>query len=116
MRSIGGGVDDSASRTATKMPKESDATMVDDEMGVGGAVAEDAEAEYIRKLCEMEVVTGSNLLSFFTPLIVTICSSRAKYNSPELQSSAALALAKFMLVSSQFCSDHIQLLFTILEK
>lgn len=31
---------------------------LDDEMGVGGAAAEDAEAEYIRKICEKEIVTG----------------------------------------------------------
>ena len=32
---------------------------LDDEMGVGGAAAEDAEAEYIRKICEKEIVTGN---------------------------------------------------------
>ena len=33
-----------------------------------------------------------------------------------LQSSAALSLAKYMMVSSEFCEEHLQLLFTILEK
>ena len=33
-------------------------SMLDDDMGVGGAAAEDAEAEYIRKVCEKEIVTG----------------------------------------------------------
>ena len=28
-------------------------------MGVGGAAAEDAEAEFIRKICEKEIVTGT---------------------------------------------------------
>ena len=44
------------------------------------------------------VCTGSNLLSSFTPLIVSICTNRNKYNHPDLQSSATLALTKFMLV------------------
>lgn len=28
-------------------------------MGLAGAAAEDAESEYIRKICECEVVTGN---------------------------------------------------------
>ena len=33
-------------------------TSIEDEMGLGGATSEDAEAEYIRKICESELVTG----------------------------------------------------------
>ena len=33
-----------------------------------------------------------------------------------LQSSGAMALAKYMMVSSEFCEENLQLLFTILEK
>jgi hypothetical protein len=32
-------------------------------MGVVGAVADDQEAEYIRNVCENDVVTGENLLA-----------------------------------------------------
>lgn len=32
-------------------------------MGVGGAAAEDAEAEFIRKICEREIVTGIKLFN-----------------------------------------------------
>lgn len=91
-------------------------TGVEDELGVGGAVAEDAEAEYIRKVCEHEIVTGQNLLSIFAPVAVLICSNPTKYKNVELQSAASLALSKFMLVSSDFCDQHLRLLFTILEK
>jgi len=89
---------------------------LDDEMGVGGAQAEDAEAEFIRKVCECDVVTGDNLLPLFVPMIQMIASNPSKFKCPELQASAALALSKFMLVSSEFCDANLQLLFTILEK
>jgi condensin complex subunit 1 len=34
----------------------------------------------------------------------------------KLQTAASLTLAKMMMVSSNFCEDHIQLLVTVLEK
>ncbi|XP_012566984.1 condensin complex subunit 1 isoform X1 [Hydra vulgaris] len=91
-------------------------TGLDDELGVGGAVVEDAEAENIRKICERDIVTGSNLLSIFCPVAALICSNPSKYKHVELQSAAALALGKFMLVSSECCDAHLQLMFTILGK
>ncbi|XP_022111340.1 condensin complex subunit 1-like isoform X2 [Acanthaster planci] len=91
-------------------------TGIEDEMGLGGAAAEDAEAEYIRKICESELVTGHNLLSAIRPLLVAVCSNPVKYSEPSLRAASSLALAKFMLVSSEFCETHLQLLFTILEK
>lgn len=36
---------------------------VDDEMGLMGAVADDMEAEYIRSICETEILDGNNLLA-----------------------------------------------------
>jgi len=99
--------------TVSNMNKDSG---LDDEMGVGGAAAEDAEAEFIRKICEREIVTGDNLLSLFAPVAVMICSNPTTYKNAELRSSAALALSRFMMVSSEFCDQHLQLVFTILEK
>lgn len=89
---------------------------IEDELGLAGAAAEDAEAEYIRKICEQEIVTGNNLLGILGPLLVTICQNQTKYNSPELRTAATMALSKFMMVSSTFCEENLQLLFTILEK
>ncbi|KAJ8320625.1 hypothetical protein KUTeg_002212 [Tegillarca granosa] len=101
----------SASKT-----KESTTEAIEDELGLAGAAAEDAEAEYIRKICEFEVVTGQTLLGVFGPLLVAVCTNQSKYNDPNLRTAATLAMAKFMLVSSTFCDNHLQLLFTILEK
>merc|ERR1711997_1221889 len=84
--------------------------------GVVGAEADDQEAEYIRSVCETEIVTGENLLALFTPAIIEICLHPNKYPDTKLRASASLALAKFMLVSSEFCDAQLQLLFTVLER
>ncbi|KAJ8021490.1 Condensin complex subunit 1 [Holothuria leucospilota] len=89
---------------------------IEDEMGLTGASAEDAEAEFIRKICETDIVNGPNLLAAIEPLVVHICSNPSKYSDPSLQATSSLTLAKFMLVSSETCEKHLQLLFTILER
>ena len=83
---------------------------------VVGAEADDTEAEFIRGICEKRSVTGDNLLSQLVPVISEICLNSAKYSNPKLKSAASLALAKFMLVSSEFCEDNLQVFFTLLEK
>ncbi|KAL4220856.1 meiotic chromosome condensation [Mactra antiquata] len=101
---------------ASKVNQNKDGDNIEEEMGLAGAAAEDAESEYIRKICEKEIVTGTTLLAAFGPLLKAVCSNHQKYPSPELQKAATLALSKFMLVSSEFCEEHLQLLFTLLEK
>ncbi|XP_077998535.1 condensin complex subunit 1-like [Glandiceps talaboti] len=89
---------------------------LEEELGLTGAVADDAEAEYMKKVLDTDIVTGTNLLALFTPLITTICLNSNKYTNPELRAAANMTLAKFMLVSSEYCETHLQLLFTLLEK
>lgn len=103
---------------ASKQNKTKDSATgdIEEEMGLAGAAAEDAESEYIRKICECEIVTGNTLLAAFGPLLEAVCTNHQKYPDPELQTAATLALAKFMMVSSEFCDQHLQLLFTLLEK
>ena len=60
--------------------------------------------------------SGNTLLAAFGPLLAAVCTNHNKYPDQELQTAASLALAKFMMVSSEFCDQHLQLLFTILEK
>ncbi|CAB4059480.1 YCS4 [Lepeophtheirus salmonis] len=79
-----------------------------------GAEGDDAETEFIRNICENETVTGGNLLSHFVPFIVSLCSSQEHDDS--LKTVAALTLSKFMLVSNEFCDQHLRLFFTLLEK
>ncbi|XP_015767731.1 PREDICTED: condensin complex subunit 1-like [Acropora digitifera] len=71
---------------------------IEEELGLTGASADDVESEYVRKICEHEIVTGNTLLSKLHPLLVCVCSNPVKYSDPTLRASASLALAKFMLV------------------
>ena len=103
-------------KRATAMETPRNANQEEDDMSCVGAEADDAEAEFIRHVCEKEILFGQTLLSSLTPLILTVCSNPTKYPDPDLRASASLALAKFMLVSSDFCDKHLQLLFTVLEK
>ncbi|KAG7154190.1 Condensin complex subunit 1-like [Homarus americanus] len=89
---------------------------IDEEMGLTGAVADDMEAEYVRSICETEIITGDNLLVALRPMIWAVCCNPSKYSDPELRTTATLALAKFMMASSDACEENLQLLFTILEK
>ncbi|XP_076451927.1 condensin complex subunit 1-like isoform X3 [Babylonia areolata] len=108
--------EDHQSKKNKASKRQSTAGSVDEEMGLAGASADDAEAEYIRKLCEKDIVSGHNLLATLQPLLVAVCTNQGRYPHPELRTAATLALAKFMTVSSEFCEEHLQLMFTIMEK
>ena len=69
---------------------------VEEEMGLMGAAADDMEGEVIRRVCEGEVC-GSGLLASLLPLVVMVLSNPSSYPSLQLQSSAVLALSKYML-------------------
>ena len=70
----------------------------DDGLELTGASAEDTEAELIKKILETEVGGAGGLLSTFEPLIVGVVTNPSKYSCPILQTSASLALAKYMLI------------------
>jgi hypothetical protein len=70
----------------------------EEEMGLAGAAAEDAEADYIRRITETSVVSGDGLLATLGPLLASVCSNPVKYTDPELRATASMALAKFMAV------------------
>ncbi|XP_046396855.1 condensin complex subunit 1 [Ischnura elegans] len=88
----------------------------DGEDDVIGAVADDAEAEFIRNVCEMELVGGNNLLSLLCPLVVTVCAKPKRYHDSSLRVSVVLALSKYMCVSSVICQRYMQLLVTMMEQ
>ena len=48
-------------------------------MDIIGAQADDEEQDFIRNVCEKEILSEENLLGLFAPLIVDICSSPIKY-------------------------------------
>lgn len=76
-----------------------DTTTAEEEMGLSGATADDAEAEAIRRVCDGHLVSGDRaMLSRVRPLLVYICTNPALFPDKGLQTAAALTLAKFMLV------------------
>ncbi|KAM4033008.1 condensin complex subunit 1 isoform 2-T3 [Anomaloglossus baeobatrachus] len=91
-------------------------SLEEEDMGLAGASADDAEAELIQRVCDKELLSGQQYLSAFLPLVLRVCKSSGKYNDPALCSAATLALTKFMMISSDFCDSHLRLLFTLLEK
>lgn len=92
---------------------------LEDDMGVGGATADDAEQEHIKNITENSMMGKDNLFGLLAPCLVRACLATTFDEHPvsvAVQATASLALAKFMQVSSKFCEDHLQLLFTLLEK
>lgn len=89
---------------------------LEEEIGLGGAEAEDADMEFIGSICDEEIVCGPNLLSKLSRVIIEVAREPFKYPHIELKQASALALAKYMMVSAKFCHDNLRLLFTILEK
>lgn len=81
-----------------------------------GAQAEDSDAEFILSVLENDTVNGSGLLGKLSFIIKNICQRPDIYNNPITQGAAVIALIRFMLVSSRFCEESMQLLFTIFEK
>ncbi|XP_076010923.1 condensin complex subunit 1 isoform X2 [Genypterus blacodes] len=98
---------------AKQMANES---AMEEELGLVGASAEDAEAELIRKICETELLAEENLLCAFLPLLVRVCSSPGRYSHPQLTTAACLALSQYMMISPSVCEENVRLLFTVLER
>ncbi|CAI2182996.1 11563_t:CDS:10 [Funneliformis geosporum] len=103
--------------TWTDKEKSVKNTTVEDELDQVVGTTEDEFVEAIAQIREKELLFGpDSLLTVFGPLIVNICSNNKTYNHRNLQIAATLALAKLMCVSSEFCENNLQLLFTILER
>ncbi|KAG0284096.1 Condensin complex subunit, partial [Dissophora globulifera] len=89
---------------------------VEDELDQVVGTTEDEFVDAMAHIRERELLFGEgSLLEVFGPLIVTICGNNTLYADKTLQSSAALALCKLMCISSEFCEQNLQLLFTMLE-
>ncbi|XP_040450627.1 condensin complex subunit 1 [Falco naumanni] len=91
-------------------------TTMEEELGLVGASADDTEAELIRSICETELLDDKHLLSAFVPLVLKVCKNPGLYSDPALSAAAALSLGKVCMISSEFCSSHLRLLLTMMEK
>jgi len=88
----------------------------EDDVGLAGAEAEDADAEYIARVCDEELVCGTSLLGNVSKVVINVVTNPDHFSHIELKLASSMTLAKFMIVSAKFCSKHLRLLFTILER
>ncbi|XP_039753451.1 condensin complex subunit 1 [Pararge aegeria] len=104
----------SASVVSNKGPS-TNTTMTEEEAGLEGAVADDADAEYVRSVCEQNIVGAGTTLARYLPLLKWLLSHPARC-TPALQAAAALTFTRYMLVSSIVCEDGLVLMVTLLTK
>ncbi|CAI5728986.1 unnamed protein product [Peronospora destructor] len=92
-----------------------DVTAMEDELGVAAEV-EAEEDTFVNNIIQKEIACR-NLLGVYGPLIIRVLVGTEKeFKSDELLTECAVvALSKFMAVSEEFCENHLQLLFTILQ-
>ncbi|KAJ3406921.1 Condensin complex subunit [Chytriomyces hyalinus] len=103
-------------KQASSEPKAQKGAATDELEQVTGT-AEDEFTDAVAYVREMELLFGQkSLLALFGPMISAICRSNLHFNAPILQVMAVLALCKLMCISSKYCDENLQLLFTILEK
>ena len=87
----------------------------DEEFDFLGACGEDdIEQSVLSRLADKELVaTPSRLLGLYAPLLLRVI---AEPRPTFLHQSALLAFVKYMVVSESFCTKHLRLLFTLLER
>lgn len=66
--------------------------MTEEEAGLEGAVADDADAEYVRAVCERDVVGATTALARYTPLLRSLL--HAPTTPSRLQAAAALTFTR----------------------
>lgn len=77
---------------------------------------EEYEAERAKDQAEYALMHPDSLLGKYYSIVQKVVLNPAQFSSQVLQSSAVLALSKFMLCSLQCCDENLQILFTLLEK
>ncbi|KAH8869519.1 Condensin complex subunit 1 [Schistosoma japonicum] len=101
----------SASSTTTCQPT------VDEESGLVGVAADDTESDYIRHICDHELLKSPDLvLQPLLNFVTYVCSHPSIFTEETVQASASLALAKMMLVNAEVCEPRLPLLFTMAER
>ena len=102
---------------AKKADGKKDEPTAEEELDLIGGTSEDDFTDHITIVRERELLYGDNsLLANFGPLVAEICKNNTTYASGELQSQAALCMAKLMCVSQEYCDKNLGLLITILER
>ncbi|XP_063980130.1 condensin complex subunit 1 [Diachasmimorpha longicaudata] len=94
-------------------------SMVSEDAGeeaLGGATADDADAEAIETELESNIMNDDGFFGQFVPVVVDVCQYPEKYKCKYVETFGVQALTKMMAISAEFCQQHLQLLITILER
>jgi condensin complex subunit 1 len=84
-------------------------------VGTADAAVQETRAELAREMGERELLSGAGLVGLFGPLLQKICLDTGnKYADSRVRSCAILSLCKLMCVSSPYCEENLQLLFSIM--
>ncbi|KAL1500061.1 hypothetical protein AB1Y20_012738 [Prymnesium parvum] len=83
------------------------------ELGAGEAKAA-ADAETLLSMGE-RLLHSTSLLGAWAPLVSAVCSNPDGHFGAGVRVSASLTLCKLMCVSSSYCEDNLQLLFSVLR-
>ncbi|KAB0791130.1 hypothetical protein PPYR_02930 [Photinus pyralis] len=106
----------SSNATNNQSSLADDSTAAGDESTLEGAQADDTDAEFILNVLENNTVSKTSGLGKLAPIIVRVCQQSDVYDDERVQGTAIIALLRYMAVSSKFCQQHMQLVFTILER
>lgn len=74
--------------------QEANTTTTEEEGCMEGAVADDADAEYVRAVCERDIVGPDTALARYLPLLRHLLTAGPS-DAPQLHAAAALALARY---------------------
>lgn len=69
--------------------------MTEDEAGLEGAVANDADAEYVRNVCENDIVGPHTPLAKYIPVLRWLLSNPGK-STALLQAASAISFTRYI--------------------
>lgn len=103
-------------KAARAAPPPGEAAKPTSELDQVAEQADDDIGEMIALIRDHGLLHGDDgLLALYGPLVVSIASNPKTYADPLLQRAAALTLAKFMCISSEFCEANLGLLLHLLR-
>ena len=87
----------------------------EEEMGLQGAEAEDAEQVLVDHILDSKVAISS-LFTKLSQFAISILKEPAKFSNEKLQLASAMALLRIMCLSRRICIANLQLIFTIVGR
>jgi condensin complex subunit 1 len=104
-----------AAKGGAEGAKDGDEEDLAAQVGTADAAVQETRSEMAREMGERELLSEAGLVGLFGPMLRQIClDSSAKYSDTRVRSCAILSLCKLMCVSSPYCEENLQLLFSIM--